>query len=353
MGCRRVGVALAFCLCAAAQTVLTVEQLVSFVRSSIRLQHADKQVAGFLSRVKLSERLEDRVIEELQGHGAGPRTLEALQALGQASQSLPAPRPVAMPAASPIPPPSPAEQARIIEEVRENALGYSKRLPDFICTQVTRRYADPTGLEFWQKMDTLTARLSYFEQKEEYKLILVNNQPTDGSYHAVGGTISSGEFGSTLKQLFEKETQARFEWVRWATLRGKRAHVFGYRVAQPNSKYHVLWERTHEAVPGYRGLLYVERDTRMPLRITLEVEDLPAGFPVMAITNVLDYDYGVIGEQQHLLPLRAEVRSRQGKLLTKNEVEFRMYRKFSAEAVITFDTPAPLDDSQTREQPPK
>ena len=28
---------------------------------------------------------------------------------------------------------------------------------------------------------------------------------------------------------------------------------------------------------------------------------------------------------------------RHDKLLTKNDVEFRMYRKFSAEAVVTFD----------------
>ncbi len=40
-------------------------------------------------------------------------------------------------------------------------------------------------------------------------------------------------------------------------------------------------------------------------------------------------------------------------LLAKNEVEFRLYRKFAAEAVVTFETPEPLPEEKTKEQPPK
>jgi hypothetical protein len=46
------------------------------------------------------------------------------------------------------------------------------------------------------------------------------------------------------------------------------------------------------------------------------------------------------------------VRMRDSKLLTKNDVEFRLYRKFTAESSITF-TPDALPDDQTKEQPPK
>jgi hypothetical protein len=88
---RALTTAVLVCLCAAAQTVLSVEQLVSFMRSSIQLKHADKQVAGFLSRVKLTESLDDRTIEELQGYGAGSKTLEALRELRDASAKLPKP----------------------------------------------------------------------------------------------------------------------------------------------------------------------------------------------------------------------------------------------------------------------
>ena len=66
---------------------------------------------------------------------------------------------------------------------------------------------------------------------------------------------------------------------------------------------------------------------------------------------MLDYDYTNIGEQQFLLPLRAVVRMRNEKLLTKNEVEFRLYRKFGADVAIKFETPDPLPEDQVKEQP--
>ena len=52
------------------------------------------------------------------------------------------------------------------------------------------------------------------------------------------------------------------------------------------------------------------------------------------------------------MPLRAEVRMRSGKNMMKNESEFRLYKKFGAEATITY-TPEPLSDDKIKEQPPK
>ena len=64
-----------------AQTKMSVAQLVSFVKSSIELHHSDRQVAEYLKKVTLSNRLDARTAEDLQGLGAGPRTVEALNAL--------------------------------------------------------------------------------------------------------------------------------------------------------------------------------------------------------------------------------------------------------------------------------
>jgi hypothetical protein len=350
---RVVGAWLLVCVAAVAQTNLTVEQLLSFIKSSVQLKQTDKQVAGFLGRVRMTEKLDDRTVEEMQGFAVGPRTLAALRELRDQSQSLADPKPKTTEVRrSPIPPPSPEEQARVIDEVRQASLNYTKSLPDFICTQVTRRYLDPSGLEFWQLADTLTARLSYFEQKEDYKLIMVNNRVTTQSYHELGGATSTGEFGSLLREIFDRKSQTRFEWHHWATLRGRRALVFSYRVLQPNSQWSIDYDRKMKIIAGYRGLLYVDRDTHRVLRLTLEAEDIPPSFPVQQAKTMLDYDFVTIGEQQYLLPLKADVRMRSDRFLTRNDVEFRLYRKFSAEAEIKFDTPPPLPEDLTTEQQP-
>ena len=65
---------LAVCLVAAAQT-LNLRELVGFVQSSEQLikegKQTDAEVAKYLAKVKLTERLDDRVIEELQSQGIG------------------------------------------------------------------------------------------------------------------------------------------------------------------------------------------------------------------------------------------------------------------------------------------
>jgi hypothetical protein len=343
-----------FALAASAQMKMTVAQLESFVRSSVQLKHDDGKVAGYLKKVQLSEKLDDRRLEELIGYGAGARTINALRELRDQSASLAAPGAApAKPAAPVHPPPSAAEQQRILEQVRQYALDYDKKLPDFICAQITRRFYDPTGLEFWSASDTITAKLTYFENKEEKKVMMINGKYQDIDYDKLGGATSTGEFGSLLKEVFEPASNAKFAWERWATLRGRRMYVFSYRVPRAYSQWKLRYERVLEDTPGYRGLIYIDRDTGQVMRITLEAEDIPPSFPIQAATTKLDYDYQDISGNTFLLPLRSEMRMRSGKTLVKNEVEFRMYRKFGADATITFD--APIDALPTdllEEKPP-
>lgn len=340
------------CVCAFAQQPLNLDQLLAFVRSSIQLKYPDKQVAAYLAHVKLTEQLDERTVEQLQGEGAGTKTVAALNELVAQSASLAKPKPkTPPPPPAPIPPPSSEEQQAVLGDVRDYAMNYSKLLPDFICTQVTRRFYDPTGLEFWRTQDTLTAKLTYFDQKEEYKLVLVNNTYTSAAFQSLGGATSAGEFGSLLKLTLEPKADALLGWDHWATLRGRRAYVFSYRVDSFHSQWHINYENTQTIIAGYQGLLYVDKDTHMVLRITFQAVEIPTSFPVQEATTVLDYDYVKIGERDFLLPLKAVVRMRHDKLLTKNDVEFRLYRKFSADAVVTFDTPPPLSEDQTIEQP--
>lgn len=346
------------CLCAAlvlAQGMkMSVGQLKSVLRSSIKLQHQDKQVADYVKKVTLTEKLTERDIEELLGEGLGPKAADALRGLVMASASLlpPVKDPV-VPKAQlpPMPPPDSEEQARVIAEARELALNYTKRLPDFICLQVTRRYYDPSGLEMYHLMDTVAARLSYFEQKEDYKLISVNGNLSQTEFEKLGGATSSGEFGTMLRQIFEPSTEAEFVWERWAKLRGKICHVYSYRVLQSKSQWHVSWQRQLEIVPAYRGLIYVERDVPMVLRVTMEADNMPASFPIQEAMSTLDYDFTDIAGSPFLLPLRAEMRMRESKLLMKNQTEFRNYRKFGAEATITFDTDMePIPEDKLKEE---
>jgi hypothetical protein len=64
--------------------------------------------------------------------------------------------------------------------------------------------------------DTLITKLTYFEQREDYKVISIDGKLVDTPYEKLGGAISSGEFGTMLKEIFEPQTQTEFVWTRWS-----------------------------------------------------------------------------------------------------------------------------------------
>ncbi len=354
-----VGLLVVLALAAPAQSRMTVDQLVTFVRSSVQLQHNDRQIADYIKKnVKLANRLTPGAVEDLQGMGAGPQTVSALRALITATSTLPeAPPAPPKPVAPGIPPPDSIEQKRILAEITENARNYSQNLPNFICLQVTRRYGDNSGLENYRLIDTIAERLSYFEQKEDYKVVSVNGIPTTGGlkHEQLQGATSSGEFGSMLRDIFAAETETDFGWERWATLRGRRMYVFNFRVRQLNSKYTIYADSVKRTVvAAYHGLIYADRETGMVMRIKMECEGLPLDFPIQTVDLDMNYDFTKISGQSFLLPLKSEIHSREGKFLVKNEVEFRLYNRFGTESNIQFgDVPDALPEDSTKEQPVK
>jgi hypothetical protein len=340
-------------LTAASEMNLTVAQLEMFIRSAVELKQPDRQVAEYLRHVKLRDKLDDRTIEDLQSLGAGPKTVAILRELGDASASLPvAPPPPPKPVYVPPPPPDSVEQEKIIDEARDYALNYTKQLPNFICVQVTRRDYDPTGTgNNWYHSDTITARLSY-NGTENYEVILHNNQPvTNANMRQFGGTTSEGEFGSMMDQIFELDTHTQFSWDHWGTLRGRKTYVFAYDVEQEYSHYHVEADDDKLAiVPAYRGLVYIDEDTKMIVKIVMTPYDMPSTFPIREISTKLDYDLETIGDQKYMLPLKAVLTSKRARQMTKNDTEFRLYRKFGTESTIKFETPDALSDDQTKEK---
>ncbi len=369
MGSRLLSAFFAVCLVAMGQT-MTVDKLMLFLRNAYSdhdRQYTDQEIAKFLARVKLSDKLEDRSIEELQSQfKVGPQTMTRLKALRDQSQSLAEAKITVQEKPRPIPPPSSEEQAAVLDAVREFSLAYSRNLPDFICTEVTRRFgAMPPGTRGWgsagdtprwQAIDTVTKRLSYFYQHEEYKTILHNSTPVGEKDKSVGGAESFGDFGSMLREIFEPATEAHFEWDHWGTLRGQRVMEFNFHVKQERSQYSIVVDGNRRIITAYRGVVAVDPTTHAVMRLTVEAENIPGDFPVKSTQDVLDYDYQDISGQTFLLPLKATMTANLGDYWSKNDKEFRIYRKYSADAVIKYDTdvttPAPLDENKTKETAP-
>lgn len=354
---RLLGLALLLSVAVLAQRAFTVDELVTFIKSQIKAQGDDRATGDYLKKIKLTQRLDERTIEELQGQGAGPRTVAALKALAVESANLPAPP--AKPAPLPEkPPPSAAEQAKILDEMRDYAMNYVKGLPDYVCVQTTHRKEDPIAalhrLNYIATGDVIQEQLAYVDHKENYVVKMYNGKSVaNGDHLQFGGVTSSGEFGSMMSNIFDPESGAEFTWDRWHTLRKDLMYGFAYHVDKEHG-YHMLdGETKQEYTSAYKGVVYWDPSTNAIMRIIMETIDIPSSFPIRDVIITLDYDLTKVGDQAYILPLHFELDSKADKFSGVSEADFKLYRKYGAESTLTFGDTTPTAPDQLKEDPQK
>ena len=243
------------------------------------------------------------------------------------------------------PTPDSTEQKKILADATDYAFNHERSLPNFLCTQTTRRFQDQQGPnlqghEEWRPIDIIVERLAYFEHHEDYKVMEINGIPSSIAHDKLGGASSSGEFGSVMKGIFAPQTATEFTWQTWFTLRGRKMHVYAYHVAAAKSDYHVVVPEQHQdLVAAYHGLIFIDDRKHFIHRITLHADGIPAAFPIQDVSLMLDYEDTRIGDADYLLPLTFELRSREGKVYIKNDVDYDQYRKFTADSSLNFNGP--------------
>ena len=261
-------------------------------------------------------------------------------------------------------PPSAAEASEVLEKARVATLAATEAMPDFIVRQqIIRSYA-LGNTENWQVSDRLTIIVTYrANEGEDYRVLAVNGMPPgkevkEGrSYEELGGTSSSGEYVSMLASLFRPESQTRFQAVDTDLLRNRRAIVYEFEVKQPNSRQSLKTAGNRAVTVGYRGRVWVDRETYRVLRIEDIATDIPSDFPIRAKTSLTDYDWVTIAEHRYLLPTAVDLRMTalvegRGQLIqARNEIRFRNYQKYGTEVKIIEDVGD--EEPATPEEPPK
>ena len=246
--------------------------------------------------------------------------------------------------------PSEREAQDVLERARKATREAAGAMPDFVVRQLVRRSYARGATRNWRQTDQLAVAVSYRESVgEQYKLLAVNGLPATeaakerGSYEQAGGTSSTGEFVSTLNELFADGTKTEFQAVDTDTVNGRRALIYDYAVKLENSKQTLKVTEARGIDPlttrvGYRGRVWIDREAHRVLRVEVISTDIPPDFPITAAVNTIDYDWVDISERKYLLPVRSEVelttRQQQQIYQTRNEIRFRNYQRYGSEVKI-------------------
>jgi len=223
------------------------------------------------------------------------------------------------------------EAHQLIETARERALSYSESLPNFECTEVTKRAVDSNGSGKWRSIDSLVEMLSYQDRVETRTMLELNGNASHADRASMKGIFSSGEFGGVLQAVFREAAKADFKWKEAASLNGATVQVFDYRVDRGNSSFSVTGNDGKQLIVGFSGQVFIDSNTRRVRRVTLQADDLPADIPTQRTAMDVDYDYVAINGLKYLMPVSAELDVKKGtrEALT-NTMEFRDYKRFGS-----------------------
>ena len=233
--------------------------------------------------------------------------------------------------AKPVAAPTADAAGKLIEDARQRALDFNETLPNFTCTEVTKRSVDFSGDGKWRTRDTLTELLSYRERVETRTMLEVNGNASHTDRGAMKGVFSAGEFGGVLQAVFRDESKADFKWKETDSLNGGTVEVYDYHVDAGNSTFSVTGSGGKQVKVGFHGRVFIDSATRHARRVTLTADDLPTNFSTHATSIGVDYDYVPINGLKYLVPVSAELELKQGlHEAMVNTMEFRDYKRFGS-----------------------
>jgi hypothetical protein len=242
------------------------------------------------------------------------------------------------PADAGSPPPAPGGPVDdVIADAGVAADSYLREMPNFLVQQSTTRYYSNAVPARWMATDVVTAEVRCVDGKEEYSNILINGRPANRPIEKTGAW-STGEFVTTLQDLFSPYTAASFVRHGEETIAGRPAYIYDFNVRQAGSHWVIVGPDGRHEAPPYTGRVWIDKERHRVLRMEQRSSAISSALPYDKTESTLEYGVVNIDGKNYLLPVHGEnlacMRGRAD--CTRNEIAFQNYRKFMAESNVSF-----------------
>jgi hypothetical protein len=184
-------------------------------------------------------------------------------------------------------------------------------------------------------VDVVSAEIVYDNAQESYRNVKINDRLTDQDLMEIDGSSSTGEFASTLLDLFQASTNAEFRSAGKSTISGFSAEIYDFQVRRENSHWRLRFD-SQTLSPAYGGSVWIDPKTARVLRIEMQARNIPSGFPMDTVESAVDYSYVNISGTSFLLPVHAENLGceRGTSDCSHNIIDFRNYHEFKVDIKI-------------------
>jgi len=231
----------------------------------------------------------------------------------------------------------PSSYTELIERTKQWSETFSQGLPNFVCNQVTTRYQEQSRSEGFQAIDVLSAKVVYEDGKENYQEITVGGKRTNKSMMDLGGTTSTGEFATTLRNLFSTYVNAEFKFKESSTVGRTAVAIYDLKVQLAHSDWEIRMG-SQQLRPAYSGSVWVDKTTGEVRHIEIQADNIPKNYPGDTEAMTVDYEPVRLGTSTFFLPVHSENLGcfRGTSVCAKNAIDFRDYHKYSGESSVEF-----------------
>jgi hypothetical protein len=229
------------------------------------------------------------------------------------------------------------DQKQLWDAAAKTAMRYLDQLPNFRCIQETHRFTAPVkSPDQLKEADSYKDELIFEDGKERYQRIEVNGVKAENAPIEKRGIWSRNEFGSLLRGVFDPQVGASYHWAGRSMTMGVLCQVFEFEVSRAKSNFVLHFGSAVEAA-AYTGRVFIDDETGMVRRLTIQGTGLPKDFGLQSPALSLDYGMVKIGNDDFLLPLRSMLQLRHARAFVRNETVFRGYRRFQADSQIKYN----------------
>lgn len=230
-----------------------------------------------------------------------------------------------------------ADPVELLNRIRARMAANLEHLPDYTCRQTVERSVRQPGFDKFVNSDTLRFEVSYVGGREMFARPGAEKFEEKSLSEMVGGgTIGTGTFALHAKAIFATDS-AIFTYAGETVEDGRIGIQFDFRVPRAKSRFDIRANGGTPVTVGYSGQFRVDAETLDLIRLQVDVDDVPAGFPVVSTGETMEYRRIPIGSTEFLLPYSSKliVRDVSG-TESRNLTNFDACRQYTGQSVIRF-----------------
>lgn len=222
------------------------------------------------------------------------------------------------------------------ERARRINLDYIANMPNFVADETAKRYRSTRKSPRWSNFDTIETEITFEGDTTLRRQIRRNGKPWEQPFEALPGFKWYGGFGSEISPVFDPQCPTTIEYQGRSQVGGRQ--LLKYQFSTPvDGCFPFFYYHYQRYNPARIGHVSIDDSAGNIFQLEEDTQGFPAEFEFAEREERISWDYVKIGEESHLLPVRAHCLAVYNSgTQFRIEVEYKNHRHFETSSNVKF-----------------